>query len=123
MRSPALCDPVHVVQQWSKLTLHVLHGAAFAPLAFALSSFGFVPGMLLLVGTWAISFYNAMLLVRNCIDAEQMTNTCSCVHAAVATLMCRLFAWWHIQADLHTWTVTMRQCRYRDLARSIWGGP
>jgi hypothetical protein len=40
--------------------------AAFAPLAFALGRFTYIPGLLLLVGMWAASFYNAMLLVRRC---------------------------------------------------------
>jgi hypothetical protein len=28
-----------------------------------------------------------------------------------------------LQAKLHQWRPTMRYCRYRDLAKSIWGEP
>ena len=27
-----------------------------------------------------------------------------------------------LQAELHTWNVVIRHTRYRDLAKSIWGG-
>jgi hypothetical protein len=82
--------------------------------------------MLLLVGMWAVSFYNAMLLVRKRSNADQLRNTlqlCADSHSHPDLALSRCPAGTSIQADLHTWTVTMRQCRYRDLARSIWGAP
>jgi hypothetical protein len=59
-----LCNLLHSSQWQIELTLLTPRGAAFAPLAFAVGRFTYAPGMLVLVGMWALSFYNAMLLVR-----------------------------------------------------------
>ena len=40
------------------------HDVAFAPLSYAVGRLTWLPGLLLLVGMWAASYYNAMLLVR-----------------------------------------------------------
>lgn len=96
-----------------------------ATLPFSFARLTWTGGVLVLLVFWAAAFYSSMLLVH---FAQSGTHACmqagsACSKASEPAFQCQSGFALKLQAGLHQWRVTMRYCRYRDLARSIWGAP